>query len=228
MSQPVDPATRRKGAAESASSSARTPDLSRRSFLKGAGVVSAGGVLGGALSASEAEAQAEVQDGPPTMSGETLFKLEINGEQHALETEPRTTLLSALRSRLELTGTKEVCDRGNCGACTVLVDGKPAYSCMLLAADLVGRQITTVEGLGTPAEMSPVQEAFVQHDALMCGFCTPGFVVATTACLSRNPGADREEIQHQLSGNLCRCGTYPHVFDAAEAAGARLRKEGSR
>jgi xanthine dehydrogenase YagT iron-sulfur-binding subunit len=154
------------------------------------------------------------------LSGEVQIKLAVNGTEHELTVEPRTTLLSALRHRTAppLTGTKEVCDRGNCGACTVLIDGRPVYSCLQLACTLEGRAITTVEGLGAPESMSAVQQAFCDKDGLMCGFCTPGFVVATTACLAKHPRADREIITRELAGNLCRCGTYPHVFDAAEAA----------
>ncbi len=194
--------------------------LSRRSFLKGAGgAAAAGGVLSSELIAQD--------EGVETLSGETELTLRINGADVTFKAEPRTTLLSALRHRVQppLTGTKEVCDQGNCGACTVMVDGKVAYSCMLLAADLKGREVRTIEGLGTPEDMSPVQKAFCQHDALMCGFCTPGFVVATTACLEKNPKADGEEVRYQLSGNLCRCGTYPHIFDAAQTAGLELQGE---
>ena len=201
--------------------------LSRRSFLFSAGGVAAGGVLTpGILAQPSGEPASGTQDDVPTVAGETRIRLRINGEEQELSVEPRTTLLSALRSRLEpaLTGTKEVCDRGNCGACTVIVDGKPTYSCLQLAVNLVGREITTVEGLGTPDDLSPVQEAFCKHDALMCGFCTPGFVVATTACLQRHEQPSRETIQYELSGNVCRCGTYPHIFEAAETA----MKEGDR
>lgn len=150
--------------------------------------------------------------------------LSINGEDRLLRIEPRTTLLSALRHHLAtpLTGTKLVCDRGNCGACTVLVDGRPAYACLLLAADLEGHPIRTIESLGEPEALSPVQEAFWQHDASMCGFCTPGFVISVTAALERNPRADVDELRAACSGNVCRCGTYPQVFRAALDAGRRL------
>jgi len=196
--------------------------LSRRSFLKGAGGAAAGGVLSRELLAAQ-----EAEAGVETLSGETELTLRINGADVIFKAEPRTTLLSALRHRIQppMTGTKEVCDQGNCGACTVMVDGKVAYSCMLLAVDLEGREVRTVEGLGTPENMSPVQKAFCKHDALMCGFCTPGFVVATTACLEKNPKANGEEVRNELSGNLCRCGTYPHIFDAAQTAGLEMQGE---
>jgi aerobic-type carbon monoxide dehydrogenase small subunit (CoxS/CutS family) len=150
--------------------------------------------------------------------------LEINGQRRQIQVEPRTTLLSALRHRCEpaLTGSKEVCGRGNCGACTVLLDGQPAYACLILAVEAEGRAVTTVEGLGSPEALSEVQAAFCDKDALMCGFCTPGFVVAATALLARSPAATRPEIVSGLCGNLCRCGTYPHVFDAVEVARDRL------
>ena len=208
--------------------------LSRRTFLKGAGGAAAGGVLTSGLVAEPGAEPASSGHQTPTLSGELDIQLSINGEQRKLRAEPRTTLLSALRTRVEppMTGTKEVCDQGNCGACTVIVDGRPAYACMLLAVDLVGREIRTVEGLGNSDNLSPVQEAFCEHDALMCGFCTPGFVVATTSCLERRPGADLDEIKLELSGNLCRCGTYPHIFEAVQSAQAQLpdggRKKGGR
>jgi xanthine dehydrogenase YagT iron-sulfur-binding subunit len=197
--------------------------LSRRSFLKGAGGLSSVGAVGLGFAAQVRKAAAEgTPPAIPALSGPAEIELAVNGARRSVVAEPRTTLLSALRVHLDppLTGTKEVCDRGECGACTVLIDGKPAYACMLLAVDCVGRAITTVEGLGEPGLLSRVQRAFVERDALMCGFCTPGFVVSVTACLERNPRADLDEIKRACSGNLCRCGTYPHVFQAAlEARG---------
>lgn len=204
------------------------PNLSRRSFLKGAGGVAAtGGVLSGMAEAGAAAPPQE--DGAPRLSGEFPIELTINGAKQKLSVEPRTTLLSALRTRLEpaLTGTKEVCSRGTCGACTVIVDGLPVYACLQLAATSVGKEIRTVEGLGTPEAMSPVQEAFCAHDAVMCGFCTPGFVVATTSALERHPDADEAVLERELAGNLCRCGTYPQVMAAALDARDKL-KGGSR
>jgi aerobic-type carbon monoxide dehydrogenase small subunit (CoxS/CutS family) len=146
--------------------------------------------------------------------------LKVNGAAKTVTVEPRVTLLRALRNHLDLTGAKEVCDRGGCGACTVLLDGEPVCSCLMLAADAVGREITTVEGLGTPEKMSPVQAAFVECDALQCGFCTPGFVVASTAFLNKNksPNPSLDEIKAGLAGNLCRCGTYGRVFEAVQKA----------
>jgi xanthine dehydrogenase YagT iron-sulfur-binding subunit len=150
--------------------------------------------------------------------GPVPLTLHVNGAARQVTVEPRVTLLRALRNHLDLTGAKEICDRGACGGCTVLLDGEPVTSCLMLAADAEGRQITTVEGLGTPEKMSPLQAAFVECDALQCGFCTPGFVVAGTALLRRNPSPSLEQIKDGLAGNLCRCGTYPRVFEAVQKA----------
>lgn len=214
-----------------------TANPSRRLFLRGAGGVAAGGVLGpaflGACSTAKQEATAApasvttappVPAGPEELAGEFEIELGINGAQRKVRVEPRTTLLDALRTRLEpaATGTKSVCERGNCGACTVLVDGEPRYSCLQLAVDVRGREITTVEGLGDPSNLSVLQQEFVAHDGSMCGFCTPGFVVTITACLRQDPRADEAAIRRACAGNLCRCGTQPQIFEAALAAGRRL------
>lgn len=192
-----------------------SPGPSRRTFLGGSSVALAGSGL-----ASAGLTRKTVAVPGPRLAGLLDLKLTINGEERSVEVEPRTTLLSLLRHRVEppLTGAKEVCDRGNCGACTVMIDDEPAYACMILAVDLAGRQVRTVEGLGDPGNMHPVQEAFCKHDASMCGFCTPGFVVSTVACLEQEPQASPDRIRERLAGNLCRCGTYPHVFAAAETA----------
>jgi aerobic-type carbon monoxide dehydrogenase small subunit (CoxS/CutS family) len=152
-----------------------------------------------------------------------LLALKVNGMARTVSVEPRVTLLRALRNHLDLTGAKEVCDRGGCGACTVLVDGEPVCSCLMLAADAVGREVTTVEGLGTPEKLSPLQAAFVECDALQCGFCTPGFVVSGTALLRRNPSPSLDDVKAGLAGNLCRCGTYPRVFEAVQKAAKAQR-----
>jgi xanthine dehydrogenase YagT iron-sulfur-binding subunit len=193
--------------------------LSRRGFIKGLGT---GTVAAGVLSAARTEAQAAAS--PFRGPGETAVNLKVNGSAHALNIEPRVTLLDALRNRLDLTGAKKVCDRGTCGACTVLIDGRPVYSCTMLAIEAEGREITTVEGIGTPERMSAVQKMFVKHDAQQCGFCTPGFVVASTAFVRSHPTASVEDVRHGLGGNLCRCGTYAGmllaVADAAREGGA--------
>lgn len=188
--------------------------LSRRSFLKGAGGVAAGGVLAQeGLARPPAPAQDE---GPALLEGPTRVEFTLNGESASVEVEPRTTLLSALRTRLAQphTGAKEVCDRGTCGACTVLLDDEPVYACLTLAVTVAGRAVRTVEGLAEGGVPSAVQTAMVAEDGMMCGFCTPGFVMSMTACLERNPGASEAELRAACRGNLCRCGTYPHVFRA--------------
>ncbi|HYR46470.1 MAG TPA: (2Fe-2S)-binding protein, partial [Thermoanaerobaculia bacterium] len=135
------------------------------------------------------------------------IQLTVNGKPLTLSVEPRVVLADALRERLGLTGTKVVCGRGACGACTVLLDGETACSCLLLAAEVQGRRITTIEGLAAGGRLAPIQEAFVEADALQCGFCTSGMVMSCKALLDRNPKPSREEIRHAVSGNLCRCGT---------------------
>ncbi|MBM3279456.1 MAG: (2Fe-2S)-binding protein [Candidatus Handelsmanbacteria bacterium] len=195
------------------------PGISRRGFLKGVG----GGLLGSAaLGEGLIGAQVAAAAGPEAIRGLQTIQLSINGAARPVLVEPRTTLLAALRDQLQLTGAKEVCDRGQCGACTVLVDGEAVLACMILALDARGHEIITVEGLAQGEQLSPVQQAFVEHDALMCGFCTPGLVMASTALLRHNPSPTAEEIRLGVSGNLCRCGTYPKVFAAVEDAARRM------
>lgn len=183
--------------------------FSRRSFLKSAGVGAAATTMVGV----GARGEAATILGPDAVT----LSLKVNGAVHQVTVEPRVTLLDALRNHLDLTGAKQVCDRGGCGACTVLLDGEPVNSCLILAADAEGHEITTIEGLGTPEKMSPLQAAFVEKDALQCGFCTPGFVVSGTALLAKNPDPTLDEIKAGLAGNLCRCGTYGRVFEAVQA-----------
>jgi len=141
--------------------------------------------------------------------------------------DPATTLMQVLRLNLGLTGTKEICDRGACGGCSVLVDGVLVNSCMMLAADAEGAEITTVEGLAKGETLDPVQEAFIKHDALQCGYCTPGLIMATRWMLNNTPKPTMDQIRHCLSGNICRCGTYTNVFNAAlEASGQRPVRDG--
>jgi aerobic-type carbon monoxide dehydrogenase small subunit (CoxS/CutS family) len=189
--------------------------FSRRSFLKTAGVGAAATTMVGVGAKGEA---AQVL-GPDAVT----LSLKVNGTVRQVTVEPRVTLLDALRNHLDLTGSKQVCDRGGCGACTVLLDGEPVNSCLMLAADAEGREVTTVEGLGTPEKMSPLQAAFVEKDALQCGFCTPGFVVAGTALLAKTPSPTLDQIKAGLAGNLCRCGTYGRVFEAVQSAAKAKR-----
>ena len=194
-------------------------DPSRRRFLKGVGVVGPGAALADQLLLRK-DADASASAGTTPAAGNLNLSLDVNGQKRNVRVEPRTTLLSALRHNLDppLTGPKLVCDMGTCGACTVLMEGKPVYSCLVLAADAAGKKLTTVEGLGSPERLSGVQQAFVEHDALMCGFCTPGFVTTVSAYLKKNPNPTPEEVREACKGNFCRCGTYPRVFEAALAA----------
>ncbi len=196
--------------------------FSRRGFMQGVGVT---GAIAPGLLQDQAEAQsaAGVQ-GPAAVP----ITLNINGKPVKLSVEPRVTLLDALRNSLDMTGAKRVCDRGTCGACTVLLDGKVAYACSLLAIDVQGKKITTIEGFAMQAgKPHPVVQAFVDNDAQQCGYCTPGFVVAAKGFLDHNPNPTYEQVKDGLGGNLCRCGTYVGVRQAVLQA-AKTMKGGSR
>jgi xanthine dehydrogenase YagT iron-sulfur-binding subunit len=192
----------------------------RRNFLKGVGVaaVSTEAVLARAANAADVPPAADAVN--TVLEGSVKLSLNINDQDRQVNVEPRTTLLSAMRDRLEpaITGPKLVCNEATCGACTVLLNGKPVYGCSVLAIDAVGKKITTVEGLGTPDKMNAVQAAFVEKDAMMCGFCTPGFVTTISALLKENPHPTEMQVREACKGNFCRCGTYPHIFAAAQAA----------
>ena len=197
--------------------------FTRRGFLKGAGAGAVTAAVAPAILVSEA-GTAAAQEADGVMSA--TITLDVNGQLHNVEVEARTTLADALRDRLEITGPKVVCDRGECGACTVQMDGRLVFSCMTLAMDAQGRKIETVEGLADGDDLHPIQEAFVEKDALMCGFCTPGFLVSSKALLDANDNPTPEEVREGLSGNICRCGTYPHVFEAVMSAAEKMRKGG--
>ncbi len=190
--------------------------MTRRGFLKGAGLTAAGAAIaeGGLIGLREANAAEPSVVGP----GRVPVTLRVNGAARRVEVEPRTTLAEALRFDLGLTGTKVVCDRGSCSACTVWLDATPVCSCMTLAVDVGARGVTTIEGLAKGDELHPVQEAFIEHDALQCGFCTPGMLMSCAALLARKANPTLEDVKAATSGNLCRCGTYPKVFDATLAA----------
>jgi xanthine dehydrogenase YagT iron-sulfur-binding subunit len=200
---------------------ARKPDspsgVSRRDFMKISAVTAAVPLVMG-TNVVEAAGQEVAVHGP----GKVPVTLSVNGKKMQAELEPRVTLLDALRGNFDLTGAKRVCDRGSCGACTVLLDGKAVYACSLLAIDAQGAKITTIEALAESDKLSPVMAAFVAHDAQQCGFCTPGFVVATTNFLQKHPKPSAEDIRRGLSGNFCRCGTYNGIRAVALAqAGGR-------
>jgi xanthine dehydrogenase YagT iron-sulfur-binding subunit len=197
----------------------RRENLTRRDFLKGASVAVSSGLLITEAQAASSSPGPEAVAGP----GPVPITLKVNGKPHKLNLEPRVTLLDALRDHLDLTGAKKVCDRGVCGACTVILDGKPVYACNLLAIQAQGHDIVTVEGLSHGGELHPVMAAFVEHDAQQCGFCTPGFVVACKAFLDKHPDPTFDEIEEGLGGNLCRCGTYVGVRQAVLEAAKSMK-----
>ena len=196
--------------------------FSRRKFLKGVGVGAlAAGALPGVSRSVNAQAEEPAAATAAIGPGAVPIELEINGQRHKLMVEPRVTLIDALRNQLSITGAKKVCDRGVCGACSVLLDGRAAYACSILAITAQGRKIETVEGLSRQGRLSELQQAFVKHDGVQCGFCTPGFVVASEALLRNNPQPTKQEVLDGLGGNLCRCGTYKGVTQAVLEAGRR-------
>lgn len=188
---------------DSKNSSATDAKVSRRDFLKIGGMTVAVPLVAGPRMVEAAGEPVKVY-GP----GKVPTELTVNGKKHALQLEPRVTLLDALRDSLDITGAKRVCDRAECGACTVLLDNKAVYACSVLAIEARGKNITTVESLMQGDQLHPIQQAFVDNDASQCGFCTPGFVMATKAFLDKHPDPSPEDIRRGLSGNVCRCGTY--------------------
>ena len=193
--------------------------LTRRGFLQ---LMGAGAMASTASPGLSAEPSSEVVKPAEMMK----IRLSVNGRRHRLLVEPRWSLLFVLREKLGLTGTKVGCDRGECGACTILINGEPRYACMTLAVEAEGKEITTLEGLMKGEELGPVQQAFLEHDAFQCGYCTPGQIMAVEGLLRANPNPSPEEIRRGLSGNLCRCGTYDHIFRAARRA-AELKRGGA-
>jgi xanthine dehydrogenase YagT iron-sulfur-binding subunit len=193
--------------------------LSRRGFFNS---VAAGATEAAILTIPPA---AQAQLGATQSSEMVRADLSINGRTLSVMVEPRTTLLNVLRDRLGLTGTKTGCERGECGGCTVLIDGLARYSCMTLALEAAGAQITTVEGLMRGEELGPVQQAFVEEDAFQCGYCAPGQVMSAEGLLRKHPEPTMEEIREGMSGTLCRCGAYAHIFRAARRA-SELKKAG--
>lgn len=192
--------------------------VSRRDFLRISGISVAIPLVAGPKVVLAAGQEIPVH-GP----GKVAMEFTINGEKYKASLEPRVTLLDALRDQFELTGAKRVCDRGECGACTVLMDNKPVYACAIFAIEAQHKPIVTVESLMQQGKLHPVQQAFVDNDAAQCGFCTPGFVVACKAFLDRHPHPTPEDILHGLSGNLCRCGTY----DGIRKAVAQVAQKGA-
>ncbi len=194
--------------------------FSRRGFLKGAGITAAGTVIAtsGVLKLKGQDVLTNKTLGPDPVN----ISMTVNGKLRKLSIEPRTTLADALRQDLDLTGTKVGCDRGSCSACTVWIDGIPKLSCMTLAIEAAGHEITTIEGLASNGKMHPVQEAFIEHDATQCGFCTPGMIMSAAHLVNSNSNPDEEQVRDAVRGNLCRCGTHPKVFDATLDAAKKM------
>ncbi|MBI2922305.1 MAG: (2Fe-2S)-binding protein [Planctomycetes bacterium] len=190
--------------------------ISRRDFLGVTGALAGAGLVGGAASGEEEKPR------PPGPRGfgpaAVALTLRVNGKEVTVQAESRETLLDVLREKAGLTGAKKACDRGECGSCTVLIDGRAVYACMVLAFQARGREIRTVEGLANGDELHAVQRAFVEHDGFQCGYCTPGQVMSTVALLEKNPSPNPDEARAGLSGNLCRCAAYNKILESALAA----------
>jgi aerobic-type carbon monoxide dehydrogenase small subunit (CoxS/CutS family) len=196
--------------------------VSRRSFIQTLGLSAAGAAIGTRVERAVARQDSNAAKPGAAVIGPAPFEitLRINGNDLKATIDPATTLMESLRWHFNLTGTKEVCDRGSCGGCSVLVDGQLVNSCMMLAIDAAGSEVTTIEGLAKDGQLDPIQEAFCKHDALQCGFCTPGLIMASRALLDAKRSPTLSDIRHGLSGNICRCGTYTNIFNAVlEASG---------
>ncbi|MCB2407842.1 (2Fe-2S)-binding protein [Hymenobacter lucidus] len=197
------------------SSGSAPQDGTRRSFMK-----QAGGLLGLALAPPLLSQAERLTAFSKTVEGVTTLQLKVNGTVRSLQAEPRVSLLDALREYLDLTGTKKGCDHGQCGACTVLVDGRRINSCLSLAVMNQGKEITTIEGLMKGEELHPMQEAFLKHDGFQCGYCTPGQIMSGVACVKEGHATTDDQCREWMSGNLCRCGAYPNIVAAVrEVAG---------
>jgi aerobic-type carbon monoxide dehydrogenase small subunit (CoxS/CutS family) len=199
-----------------------TDGLSRRGFIKGVG----GGVVGTAVLTSAKRTSAAEKYGEVVGPDTAKVSFTVNGEKKTITVDPRVTLLDALRDQLFFTGTKRVCNKGQCGACTMILNGRTVLACSMLAIDADGAKIETIEGLATGDELHPIQKEFIKNDALQCGFCTPGFIMSSAVLLRNNPSPSMDEIKQAVSGNLCRCGTYPHVFKAVDDAAKAMKKGG--
>jgi xanthine dehydrogenase YagT iron-sulfur-binding subunit len=198
--------------------------FTRRGFIATIGTGAVAAATASQAGTAEAEQGAAIPDGAELVR----VTLNINGQTRRLLVEPRWSLLYVLRERLGLTGTKLGCERGECGVCTVLVDDKPAYSCMMLALESEGKSIVTLEGLMKGEELGAVQRAFIEEDAFQCGYCTPGQIMSVEGLLRANPSPTIDEIRTGVSGTLCRCGAYAHIFKAAARAAELKKSEGGR
>lgn len=191
--------------------------ITRRKFLKNIGA----GVVGTTVAMSSLKAgtkDPKSEDKIPLHQNRVPLSLQVNGKKITVLVEPQTSLADVLRDQLHLTGTKIVCNHGECGACTVLLDNKAVYSCHMLALDAANKSVITIEGLMNGEELHPLQQAFVEHDGMQCGFCTPGQIMAAQAILLKNPRPGRPDVLTGMSGNLCRCAAYPHIIESVLAA----------
>ena len=193
----------------------------RRDFLKGFGSGAIGAAVVPKILAQES-ASIETKKGKIPVYSKKQVTFTVNGERYTLVVEPRETLLDILRERLNLTGTKKICNQGECGGCTVLLDGKPVYSCLYLAIRADGKSVQTIEGLAEGKNLHPIQEAFIDEDGYQCGFCTPGFMMASAGFLATTKNPNLEEIKSALSGNICRCGNYGNIYKAVSAAAKKM------
>ncbi|MEZ7830464.1 MAG: (2Fe-2S)-binding protein [Gammaproteobacteria bacterium] len=205
------------GDKKKADTSLNPKQRSRREFLESAGTTAALASAVPVLGISTAQAQSDIE----STAAKTRIQLTVNGSRHSVDVEDRWTLVEVLRDQLDLTGTKIGCDRSECGACTVIMNGKPVYSCSQLAVWADGAQVTTVEGLASGGQLSPVQQAFVENNGPQCGFCTPGQLMTATALLSNNATPNADEVKQALVGNLCRCSNYNAIVEAVVMAGER-------
>jgi xanthine dehydrogenase YagT iron-sulfur-binding subunit len=202
---------------------ASNSSISRRSFLSRAGVAGVATVAAPlAYTADQPKSAEAAADAVPNIPGLVPITLKVNGQTHSLQIDPRATLLDTLRESLHLTGTKKGCDHGQCGACTVHINGRRANSCLAFAAMHQNAEITTIEGLGQPGNLHPMQASFVEHDAYQCGYCTPGQIMSAVAMLKEPWGSSTAEVREALSGNICRCGAYPNIFAAVQAVRGKV------
>ncbi len=200
--------------------------LSRRSFMMTTAATAAAPLAGAAAAQAQAPAARAAAAAPTAQAASNVLPmtLRVNGSDHALNLDPRTALLDALREHVGLMGTKKGCDHGQCGACTVLLDGERVLSCLTLAAQAQGRAVTTIEGLSAGAQLHPMQQAFVDNDAFQCGYCTPGQIMSAVACVQEGRTANDNEIREYMSGNLCRCAAYPNIVAAIRQAAPLMRR----
>ena len=200
-------------------------NISRRKFITGLGTgVIGGAVMPGVLTAQQAK---KMKADSQPLGGKVTLSLKVNGKLVRVLIEPQTTLVQLLRDHLRLTGTKVVCNQGECGSCTVLLNNKAVYSCHILALDAAGQEVTTIEGLLDGEKLHPLQEAFVEHDGLQCGFCTPGQIMAAQALLLEYPKPTAEQVKQGMAGNICRCSAYPNIVKSVLAAAEKISSPGT-